>query len=196
MIRRIAMIALLLAVAGGAGALVTTTLEVHRHARVDEARPAEVVVVYGAANYAGRPSPVLKARLDHALELYRRKLAPRILTTGGSGGDPHFTEGETGRDYLIRNGVPPEAVIVETEARSTAESTAAIGEILRRMGLNEVIVVTDGYHVYRAKRMLEAQGLRVWASPRAGPVRDDARFWLQCLRQAAALRLWWAGVVI
>ncbi len=185
-----------LAFAGIAGLLLKTTLDVYNGSYIDEARPAEVIVVYGAAGYAGRPSPILKARLDHALTLYQRRLAPRILTTGGAGGDPHFTEGETGRDYLIGEGVPAEQIIVEKSARSTAESTAAIREILGRMDLHEVIAVTDSYHVYRAKRMLEAQGLTVWASPRPSAARSDAVYWYLCFRQALAYRLWLAGVVI
>src|SRR5579862_8841842 len=87
----------------------------------DEAQPADVILVLGAAEYRGRPSPVLRARLDHALDLYARKLAPRILTTGGSGGDPIFTEGGVGRSYLTQHGVPSDAIIVESEGDSTVE---------------------------------------------------------------------------
>jgi uncharacterized SAM-binding protein YcdF (DUF218 family) len=132
----------------------------------DEARPSEVILVLGAAEYRGRPSPVLRARLDHALELYQRRMAPRILTTGGAGGDPVFTEGGVGRSYLIGRGVPPDAIIVETEGDSTLESTAMASEIMRRMGLHTVIVVSDGYHIFRVKRMLEFRGLQVYGSPR------------------------------
>src|SRR5215469_17813620 len=110
----------------------------------DEARPADVILVLGAAEYNGRPSPVLRARLDHALDLYNRKLAPRIMTTGGSGGDPMFTEGTVGREYLIAHGVPGEAISVENESGTTVESTAMAGEIMHRMGLGSVIVVSDG----------------------------------------------------
>src|SRR5689334_6996891 len=98
------------------------SLRVERQSGLDEARPADVILVLGAAEYRGHPSPVLRARLDHALELYRRKLAPRILTTGGAGGDPVFTEGDVGRTYLASRGVPAEAIIVENEAGSTVES--------------------------------------------------------------------------
>ena len=84
-------------------------MRIERQSTRDEAQPADVILVLGAAEYRGRPSPVLRARLDHALELYRRKLAPRILTTGGAGGDPVFTEGGVGRSYLIGHGVPSEA---------------------------------------------------------------------------------------
>src|SRR6266852_4369168 len=140
--------------------------EIRREATVDDAKPADVIVVLGAAEYRGRPSPVLRARLDHALDLYRKHLAPRILTTGGAGGDPIFTEGGVGRSYLSQNGVPAEAIIVETLGDSTVYSTAAAAEILKRMNLQSCIVVSDGYHIYRAKKMLEAHGIRVYGSPR------------------------------
>ncbi len=112
----------------------------------------------GAAEYRGRPSPVLGARLNHALFLYRKGLAPRILTTGGSGGDPTFTEGEVARAYLTKHDIPSEAVMVESEGESTVDSTAAAAEIMRRMNLGSCIVVSDGYHIYRVKKMLEFQG--------------------------------------
>ncbi len=160
----------------------------------DEAQPSEVILVLGAAEYNGRPSPVLRARLDHALELFRRGLAPRILTTGGAGGDPVFTEGGVGRSYLINRGVPPDAIIVETEADSTLESTAMASEIMRRMGLHSVIVVSDGYHIFRVKRMLESRGLKVYGSPRKelypGAVHERWNY----LRQAIGYLLWKAGL--
>ena len=160
----------------------------------DEARPSEVILVLGAAEYRGRPSPVLRARLDHAFDLYQRKMAPRILTTGGAGGDPVFTEGGVGRTYLIARGVPPDAIIVETEGDSTLESTAMASEIMRRMGLHSVIVVSDGYHIFRAKRMLEFRGLQVYGSPRKelnpGFFHDRWNYF----RQAVGYLLWQAGL--
>ena len=137
------------------------SVRIERQSARDEARPADVILVLGAAEYRGRPSPVLRARLDHALDLYQRKLAPRILTTGGAGGDPVFTEGGVGRSYLIGHGVPSEAIIVETEGESTVQSMALAGEIMRRMGLRSVIVVSDGYHIYRVKRCCIARPERL-----------------------------------
>src|ERR1700685_4489316 len=102
-----------------------------RQSTVDEARPADVIVVLGAAEYRGRPSPVLQARLNHALFLYLQHMAPRILTTGGAGGDASLTEGAGGRAYLSQHGVPSEAVLVEDEGSSTVESTAAAAEIMQ-----------------------------------------------------------------
>src|SRR5580693_8652231 len=102
----------------GLAALVYVMVIAHairRQSTVEEARPADVILVLGAAEYRGRPSPVLEARLNHALFLYREGLAPRILTTGGSGGDPRFTEGEVARAYLSKHNVPSEAIMVESE---------------------------------------------------------------------------------
>ncbi len=172
------------------------TYAVSRQSAMDEARPADVIIVLGAAEYRGRPSPILKARLDHGLGLYRRGLAPLILTTGGAGGDPLFTEGEVGRAYLIRQGVPSEAIIIEREGESTAYSTAAAGEILARMGLASCIVVSDGYHLFRAKRLLESKGLRVYASPRPSKASLDWAHWKRCARQAAGYMLWSIGIRI
>jgi len=176
--------------------LAKLTSEIYRTATVDEARKADVIVIMGAAEYRGRPSPVLRARLDHGLELWRRKFAPRILTTGGAGGDPIFTEGEVGRNYLMSRNVPPEAIIVEPEAESTAHSIAATAEIMRRMSLHSCLMVTDGYHVYRAKRMLQEHGIVVYASPRPARPGEAWRLWWLCGRQAVGYMLWSLGIVI
>jgi uncharacterized SAM-binding protein YcdF (DUF218 family) len=167
---------------------------------VDEVRPADVILVLGAAEYRGRPSPVLEARLNHALFLYHQQWAPRILTTGGAGGDPTFTEADVGRAYLTRHGVPSEAIISETEGSTTVESTVAAAEIMRRMNLGSCIVVSDGYHIYRVKKMLQFQGLHVYGSPRPDGLRDAAREdwrteWLY-LRQAIAYGLWRVGIAV
>jgi vancomycin permeability regulator SanA len=107
------------------------SVRIEEQSTLEEAQPADVILVLGAAEYRGRPSPVLRARLDDALDLYNRKLAPRILTTGGPGGDPVFTEGGVGRSYLTSRGVPSEVIIVESEGESTVQSTARAGEIMR-----------------------------------------------------------------
>ncbi len=184
-----------------AGALVlaewfSLAVQIRRQARVDEARTADVIVVLGAAAYRGRPSPVLKARLDHALALYRRGLAPRILTTGGSGGDPVHTEGEVGRAYLVQREVPSEAILVEAEGESTVHSLAAAAEIMRRMNLDSCILVSDDYHIFRAKRILQARGFRVYGSPRPAPPRPALTEWWLCLRQAVAYWLWTLGIAL
>jgi uncharacterized SAM-binding protein YcdF (DUF218 family) len=176
--------------------IVVLAIQIQQQSERDEARPADVILVLGAAEYRGHPSPVLKARLDHALELYTQKLAPRVMTTGGAGGDPVFTEGGVGRSYLTGKGVPADAIIVENQGASTVESLALTGEILRRMGLHSVIVVSDGYHIYRVKKMLEAMGLEAYGSPRkehnAGALHDG---WND-FKQAIGYLLWRAGMPV
>jgi uncharacterized SAM-binding protein YcdF (DUF218 family) len=169
---------------------------IYRQSEIDEARPADVIIVLGAAEYRGRPSPVLKARLDHALDLYARKLAPRILTTGGAGGDPVFTEGEVGRGYLVKRGVPSEAIILEAEGESTVHSTAAAAEIMRRMNLKSAIVVSDAYHIFRVKKMLEFRGLNVYGSPRREEPKGTWRERWLFIRQAIGYLLWRVGITI
>jgi len=168
---------------------------IERQSTLDEAQPADIILVLGAAEYNGRPSPVLRARLDHALALYQRLLAARIMTTGGSGGDPVFTEGAVGRAYLMSHGVPSEAIVVETEGATTVQSIALAGEIIRRMGLHSVIVVSDGYHIYRVKRMLQFRGLKVYGSPRKDHNSPQREQW-NYLRQAVGYLLWRAGVSV
>ncbi len=172
------------------------SLRIEQQSTRDEARQADVILVLGAAEYRGRPSPVLRARLDHALELYTEQMAPRIMTTGGAGGDPVFTEGGVGRSYLISHGVPSEAIIVETEGESTVHSIALAGEILRRMSLKSVIVVSDGYHIYRVKQMLASQGLSVYGSPRKEHNPDPLHERWNYVKQAIGYVLWRFGVPV
>lgn len=171
---------------------------IERQSAVDEAGKADIIVVLGAAEYNGRPSPVLKARLDHAHDLYRRGLAPRLLTSGGAGGDPQFTEGEVGRDYLVRHcGVPSEDITVESEGGSTVHTILAVSEIMRRMNLNSAIIVSDGYHIFRAKRILEHEGMQVYGSPRPADISKPT--WRQQwrhVRQAIGYLLWRMGINI
>lgn len=194
--KRFLPVTLLVAFAVAAGWIVSIAIEVRRQSVIDEARAADVIVVLGAAEYRGRPSPVLRARLDHGLALYRRGLAPKILTTGGAGGDPVFTEGEVGRAYLVGKNVPSEAILVEPEGGSTAESTVAVAEIMNRTGLRSCVVVTDGYHIYRVKKMLELRGLTVYGSPRPSQENGWLRQWWLCVRQAAGYGLWRLGIRI
>jgi len=186
------------AVAGALAVFYTgwITLCIEQQSLRDEAQPADVILVLGAAEYRGHPSPVLKARLDHALDLYREHLAPRIMTTGGAGGDPEFTEGSVGQSYLIRQGVPSEEIIVENEGSSTVRSTALAGEIMQRMEIKSVIVVSDGYHIYRVKKMLESRGLVVYGSPRPELVHNTLRERWRYFRQAIGYILWRCGVPV
>ena len=124
---------------------------VMREATHDEARPADAIVVLGAAEYVGRPSPVYRARLDHAYQLFEEGMAPLIITTGGSGKDPSFSEGQVGRDYLSKLGVPDVNLIAETQAGDTDQSARRVAVILEANELKSALLVSDAYHLYRAK---------------------------------------------
>lgn len=177
----------------------SVTRQITAQSKVDEATAADIIIVLGAAEYSGRPSPVLEARLNHALYLYLKGLAPRILTTGGAGGDPTFTEGEVAHNYLSRHGVPSEAILVESEGESTVHSIVAAAEIMRRFGLKSCIVVSDGYHIFRVKKMLENRGITVYGSPRPEERRPDERGWRGYwvyMRQAIAYGLWRIGIPV
>src|SRR5277367_138907 len=140
-------------------------VEIERYAEQDQAAPADVIAVLGAAEYDGRPSPVLRARLDHARVLYKRGIAPLIITTGGGGGD-EFSEGAVGREYLMGAGVPENAIIAETESRNTEESARRIAVIARANGLHRLLVVSDATHLFRIHEVFEANGFDVLTSPR------------------------------
>ena len=174
--------------------LILLSVRIGNESSRDEAQPADVIVVMGAAEYRGHPSPVLKLRLDHAVQLYQQHLAPYIMTTGGPGGDPSFTEGGVGRSYLIDRGVPAESIVVETEGDSTAYSLSAASEIFRRMGLRSCIIVSDGYHIFRVKRILQQKGFIVYGSPREAGETSDVRQWWLYFRQAVGYGLWKIGV--
>ena len=177
------------------GYLLYLSEQIREQSTIDEAQGADVIIVLGAAEYRGRPSPVLQARLDHALSLYRRGLARYVLTTGGAGGDPVYTEGEVGRAYLVRHGIPSEATLVEPAGATTAQSLDAAVEIMRRENLHSCIVVSDGYHIYRVKRLLQERNVQVYGSPRPGgaALSPQQRSWLY-LRQALGFALWQVGI--
>jgi uncharacterized SAM-binding protein YcdF (DUF218 family) len=134
----------------------------------DEARPADAIAVFGAAEYLGRPSPVLHARLDHAVELYREGIAPLVITLGGgSDRDQGMTEGGVGRDYLLANGVPYDRIVAETHSVDTEEQVAKLAQIARARHLNSLVVVSDGTHLFRVRKLCENAGLIVYTSPRS-----------------------------
>jgi uncharacterized SAM-binding protein YcdF (DUF218 family) len=146
--------------------------QIESYADQDQAAPSDAICVFGAAEYDGRPSPVYRARLDHALELYRLGLAPLIITLGGPGGDD-FTEGSVGREYLESKGVPEQDIIAETESRNTEESARRVAVIARTNGLRRLVIVSDGTHLFRIHAICAAEGLDVLTSPRSRPAVDD-----------------------
>jgi uncharacterized SAM-binding protein YcdF (DUF218 family) len=140
--------------------------KIHYYATHDEARPADAIAVFGAAEYDGRPSPVLRARLDHALVLYRERLAPLIITLGGGEGGPHDSEGAVGHDYLLAHGVPENQIIAETQSTNTEESAALLAAIARENHLYRILAVSDGTHLFRIHALSSSMGLNVVTSPR------------------------------
>lgn len=141
-------------------------VQIEHWADLDEAAPADAIAVFGAAEYDGRPSPVYRARLDHAEALYNRGIAPLIITLGGDGGD-QYSEGGVGRGYLMGSGVPESAIIAETHSRNTVEAARRIAVIARANGFHRLVVVSDDTHMFRIHEMCAANGLHVLTSPRA-----------------------------
>jgi uncharacterized SAM-binding protein YcdF (DUF218 family) len=169
--------------------------EVRRMALLDEQRNVDVILVPGAAQYNGRPSPAFRARLDHAHTLWSKQRAKWVLTTGGSGGDTRFTEAEVGRDYLRSRGIPPEFVLVEDRGTGTGKSMLAAAEIMKRSNMKSCLVASDGYHLLRSVRMLRDQGMQAWGSPRPDwMLADDPRLWLRYFREAAGIFVWDFGL--
>jgi uncharacterized SAM-binding protein YcdF (DUF218 family) len=148
-------------------------VEIERYASQDHAAPADAIVVFGAAEYDGRPSPVLRARLDHARSLYNRGLAPLIITVGGGGGD-EFSEGAVGREYLVGAEVPENAIIAETESHNTEESVKRVAVIARANGLKRLLIVSDAKHLFRIHAIFAADGFDVLTSPRPRVPNEDA----------------------
>ncbi len=140
--------------------------QINHYADMDQAAPSDAIAVFGAAEYDGRPSPVFRARLDHARTLFEQHIAPLIVTLGGDGGDEH-SEGAVGRDYLMGAGVPESAIIAETESRRTSESARRIAVIARANGLRRLVIVSDGTHMFRLHEICAADGLNVLTSPRS-----------------------------
>lgn len=141
--------------------------QIQYYAHRDEERPADAIAVFGAAEYDGRPSPVLRARLDHALTLYKRGLAPLVITLGGGyEADANHSEGGVGENYLLAHGVPEAAIIAETESDNTEQSAARLTVIARANHLRNIVVVSDGTHLFRIHALCEKDGLQVYTSPR------------------------------
>jgi uncharacterized SAM-binding protein YcdF (DUF218 family) len=143
-------------------------VRIDRVGREDQAQPSDAIAVFGAAQYVGHPSPVFHARLDKVVSLYRRDMAPIIITLGGSAdGHTGQTEGGVGRDYLLAQGVPYDRIIAETESISTEQQAEILADIARQRGWKRVIVVSDGTHLFRIRALCRRQGLNVLTSPRA-----------------------------
>ncbi len=181
---------------GLAAFLVVTGIRIASEGSRQELHRADAIVVFGAAEYSGHPSPVLRARLDHALDLFDKGLAPVVITTGGAAADPTFSEGGVGRDYLMRHGIPEQDLIAETQASDTAQSAVRVAVIMRANGLHSCVAVSDAYHVFRIKRVLEHEGIGpVYEAPRpdSKPHGTLQRFYA-VLREASSYLVWKMGM--
>jgi uncharacterized SAM-binding protein YcdF (DUF218 family) len=137
----------------------------------DEARPAQAIVVLGAAQYAGKPSPVLRARLDHALELWKRHLASLLILTGGTGAGDTTSEAAVGRNYARKRGVPDSAILEENAGRTTSESMRAVAGMLEARGLQTALLVSDPFHMLRLRILARRFGFTPYTSPtRTSPI--------------------------
>lgn len=133
--------------------------------RNDQARPASAIVVLGAAQYVGRPSPVLRARLDHAIALWRRDLAPIMIVTGGTGRGDTTSEAAVSKRYVIQHGVPAANVLLENEGRTTSQSMDGVAALMRARGHNDVLLVSDPFHMLRLTILARRHGLVPYSSP-------------------------------
>jgi uncharacterized SAM-binding protein YcdF (DUF218 family) len=137
----------------------------------DEARPAQAIIVLGAAQYAGRPSPVLRARLDHALELWNRHLSSLLILTGGIGAGDTTSEAAVGRNYAKKHGVPDSAILIENGGRTTSESMRAVAGMLEARGLQSALLVSDPFHMLRLRILARRFGFTPYTSPtRTSPI--------------------------
>lgn len=165
--------------------LTITFLQVWRASSQDSTPPSDAIVVLGAAQYDGRPSPVLESRLDHALELYNRGVAPTIVVTGGRQAGDTFTEATTGYNWLREKGVPDEAIRKEVLGTSTFESLSATARFLREDGADEVVLVTDDYHALRVAGIAGEVGL----SPHLSTVSQDQSSATRLARETVAVSI-------
>jgi len=171
--------------------LASICAKIEHAAGQQELHSADAIVVFGAAEYSGHPSPVLRARLDHAYDLFQRGLAPVVITTGGAAADPSFSEGGVGHDYLMHRGIPDAALIAETQGSDTAQSAARIAVIMRANHMHSCLAVSDAYHVFRIGKLLEHEGAQVYLAPRPDSRPHSA--WQRAaavLREAVSYLLW------
>jgi uncharacterized SAM-binding protein YcdF (DUF218 family) len=180
-----------LIVSSVATCILVISTEIARESKKQEVHSADVIVVFGAAEYAGRPSPVLRARLDHAFDLFRAGVAPVVITTGGAAADPSYSEGGVGHDYLMHRGIADASLIAETQGSDTAQSAERVAIIMRANHMRTCVAVSDAYHVFRIKRLLEHEGIAVSVAPRPDSIPRSV--WMRSLallRESASYMLW------
>lgn len=157
--------------------------------RSDEARVVDALVVLGAAQYDGRPSPQLEARLDHAIVLWQEGRARLIIVTGGKQQADRFTEAEAAAHYLVANGVPAEAIERENFGRTTRESLLGVSRILSAREMHSLLIITDPYHALRARLIAQDLDIQAFVSPtRSSPVQGSENFFRH-LREAGGVAI-------
>jgi uncharacterized SAM-binding protein YcdF (DUF218 family) len=157
--------------------------------RSDQHPRSDAIVILGAAQYVGRPSPVLQARLDHGAELWRTQTAPLVIVTGGVGTGDTTSEAEVGRRYLLSAGVPDSAILLERAGRTTGQSLRAVATMLRERRLHTAVLVSDPFHSMRLRILAMRHGFRGTTSPtRTSPISRNARAqWRYVLSEAFKL---------
>jgi uncharacterized SAM-binding protein YcdF (DUF218 family) len=157
----------------------------------DRARPSDAVVVLGAAQYMGRPSPVLRARLDHAIDLYSKGVAPLLIVTGGKGSGDTTSEAAVSREYAMQQGVPDSAILMEIEGRTTSESLRTVATMMKERKLDSVVLVSDPFHMLRLTVLGRRLGLQTATSPTSSsPIsRNPAQAWRYVLSETIKVPL-------
>ena len=167
---------------------------IYWQARIDQGRPVDAIVVLGAAQYDGRPSPVLQARLDAALEAWNDGYADTIIVTGGKLEGDRFTEAESSRNYLVDHGVPAEAILLENEGHSTEQSMNGVAALMNEHGFHRALFVSDGFHLLRIKYIADHLGIQGYGFPATeSPIaRYSGEEFFYVVREAAGIvDYWW-----
>ena len=169
------------------GYYLVSLFQVWSTGRDDQARPVDAIVVMGAAQYDGEPSPQLAARLDHVVELWPQGIAPLVVVTGGNQPGDRFTEAEASARYLVERGVPEDAVVLENEGGNSYESLEGVAGLLGDRGLSDVVIVTDPYHSLRSRLIAEELGLDAYVSPTPSSVVTGGESLVRHFQEAAGV---------
>ena len=164
-------------------------VQVWRVGGTDQARNVDAIVVLGVAQYDGKPSPQLRARLEHALALWADGIAPRIITTGGNQPGDRFTEAEASANFLVEGAVPPEVITQENVGSTTRESLMGVRDIVNERGLTSILIVTDPYHALRARLIAQDLGMVAYVSPTRTSPLQGASAVSRHVREAAGVAL-------
>lgn len=145
------------------------------YSAIDQARPADSIVVLGAAQYDGRPSPVLRARLDHGIDLWNRGMGKILVVTGGKGYGDTTSEADVGRSYAKKHGIPDTVIVLENKGRTTRESMLAVSRLLEERGIRTAILVSDPFHMLRLSIIGRRFGITPYTSPtRTSPISPNS----------------------